>query len=251
MHALAPLDPVLIRALELKPGNRVVDLGCGSGEPTLSIARWIEPRGEVLGLDIEPSMLREARRRARYFGIKNVRFRLGDLTRFRHRGPRVDAAVSRCGLMFADDVPRALGAIRSCLKPGGRAAFAVWGPIGRNPAHALRTQAALPFMDEPPPAHDAGPHPLRLERAGLLPRLMRQAAFRRVRTEAVPVCWAFPTVDDYVRAQTETVLADLYFKLSPVERQKLRERLRKKFRRFEAKDGLRVPGAAWVVSGIA
>jgi hypothetical protein len=153
--------------------------------------------------------------------------------------------------MFADDVTRALRGIRDCLKRGGRAAFAVWGPIEKNPAHTLRLEATLPFLKEPPQHPERGPHPFRLARPGLLAQLMRRTGFHRARSEAVPVCWVYPTLDDYVRAQTETALADLYVTLKPGDQRRLRERLRKNFRRFEDSGGVRVPGLTWVVSGVA
>src|SRR5439155_21968064 len=74
LHSLAAVDPVLLRSLELRPRMRVLDVGSGLGEPALTIARWIEPGGSVLGLDISPSMIDVARRRARLLRISNAWF---------------------------------------------------------------------------------------------------------------------------------------------------------------------------------
>jgi len=202
-HSLGGVDPVLFRALDLEPGRRVADLACGIGDPALAIARWVGPRGRVLGIDISAPMLAVARRRARLLGLGNVRFQRGDLTRFGAARQRFDRVASRFGLMFADDVPLALDRMRRLLRPGGRVALAVWGPLERNPAHRLRYDAVRPFLDAPLPDPEKSAHPLRLGRPGLLPRLMRQAGFVRVQSEAAPTCGVYPSLEDFVRIQTE------------------------------------------------
>ena len=251
MHSLSAVNPALIRALDLRPGQRVVDLGCGSGDPALEIAQWVGPRGSVLGIDLSPEMLATAGRRARLLGLKNVRFRRADIARVSHSGARFDRAVSRFSLMFVDDVPRTLERMRGTLKRGGRVAIAVWGPVAANPGTRLRADATRPFEKDPPADPEQTAHPMRLARPGLLPRLMRRAGFVRVRAEAVRVCWVYPSLEDYVRLQIDTSLADLHESLSPANRRRLRERLRRAFRRFESGQVVRYPGQTWVVSGQA
>ena len=249
-HSLGNVDPILFRALDLAPGRRVADVACGIGDPALAIARWVGPRGRVLGIDISAPMLAIARSRARLLGIRNARFVRGDLSRFDAGSRRFDGVTSRFGLMFAEDVPRALERMRRSLKPGGRIAVAVWGPLEKNPGHRLRTQAARPFLEQPLPDPEKSAHPLRLGRPELLPRLMRQAGFVRVRSEAVTTCGVYPSLDDFVRMQTETALSETYRKLGPADRRRLCERLRRGFGRFRHGEVLRVPGFAWVVSGV-
>ena len=248
-HSLGGVDPVLFRALDLEPGRRVADLACGIGDPALAIARWVGPGGRVLGIDISAPMLAVARRRARLLGLGNVRFQRGDLTRFDAARQRFDRVASRFGLMFADDVPMALDRMRRLLRPGGRIALAVWGPLERNPAHRLRYDAVRPFLDAPLPDPEKSAHPLRFGRPGLLPRLMRQAGFVRVLSEAAPTCGVYPSLEDFVRIQTETTLSETYRRLGRADRRRLCERLKRRFSPFRRGEVLRVPGFAWVVSG--
>ena len=250
LQFLSGVDPVLLRALDLRPGQRILDFGSGTGEPALQIARWIGPRGSVLGLDVAGPMVEVARRRGLLLGIRNARFRRGDIARLPGR-TKYDRVCSRFGLMFADDVPRALEHVHAALKPGGRAAFAVWGPIPRNPAIMLAAEAVRAFAKDPVPDPEQSPHPMRLARPGLLPRLMRRAGFRQVRTEEAHCYASYPDADTYVAMMLEIAapVRAVYDSLSAAGRRRVRERLRRGALRHRSGPALRIPGMAWVVSG--
>lgn len=247
---LQPVDPVLLGALDLAPGHRVLDVGCGTGNPALEIARWIGPKGKVVGLDVAGSMLEVARRRARLLGLRNVAFRRGDVARL-PAGERFDRACSRFGLMFADDVPRSLANVRRALKPGGRAAFAVWGPAEHNPAITLPMESMKPYMKAPPPDPERSPHPMRLAPPGLLERLMRAAGFREVRCAKAPTYAAYPDLETYVAMMLDIVppVRAIYDELPPAGRRRVRARLGRHARRYRSGHAVRIPALAWVVSG--
>jgi SAM-dependent methyltransferase len=248
-QALSGVDPALFRDLPLGSNARVVDFACGTGEPSLTLARLL-PKGRVLGIDIAEPMIEIARRRARRLRIRNAVFRHGDLARYRHRGAPADAVVSRFGLMFVDDVPAALQCMRATLGRRGRIALAAWGPAAENPGSVIRAQATRPFVAQPPPDPERSPHPLRFGRRGLLPRLVREAGFRDVALEAVRVWSIYPDLDIAVTAQIESTMIDLYSQLGPPDRKKLAQRLRRGVVRFREADGVvRVPMLAWVVTG--
>jgi ubiquinone/menaquinone biosynthesis C-methylase UbiE len=251
LYALAAVDPTLLRELSLRPGHRVLDVACGSGEPGLAIAQMVAPRGSVLGLDISPAMLAVARRRARMRGVRNIRFRVADVSRLRTPRARFHGAVSRFGLMFAEDITESLRRIRAALVPGGRATMAVWGPKARNPLFTVRDEAARPFVDAASMDPEETAHPLRLARPGLLPKLMRAAGFRRVTVTGVPVPFVYLSVDEFAEMTLHVrgPLRELWTTLSRADRQRLRRRLTQAVRRFRVGSLLRVPGFAWVVTG--
>jgi SAM-dependent methyltransferase len=249
MHGIGCVNPILFRALALAPGQRVLDLGCGTGDPALALAQWVGPRGRVLGVDDSAAMLAVARRRGRLLGLRNVTFQRGDMNRLgpSHRGFHRVAA--RYSLMFADDAVSVLQRLRASLGPGGILAAAVWGPLKKNPGAYLRDEVARPFLKEPPPDPETVPHPMRLARAGLLESQFGRAGFRGVRCEAVPVVSVYTSLDEFAEIQLGSALSETCATLSPADRRKLGERLRSRFRRFQDGPVVRVPGHAWVVSG--
>ena len=196
-------------------------------------------------------MLAIARLRARNRGVTNVHFRAADLMRARLPARGYHGILSRFGLMFVADIPRALLVLRAALKPGGRAAFAVWGPLSRNPWSQLNTDLIRAFGDSPPPPPESGPHPLRLGRPGLLARLMRGAGFRHVATAGVHTSLVFGSEAECLRFYLglPNPLRDLYLSRSSRTRARMRSRLLRSIRRFRSGPLIRIPEFAWVVSG--
>ena len=251
MYALSAVDPALLLALEPRPGHHVLDLGCGSGEPSLAFAQLVSPRGRVVGLDISPRMVAIARLRARQRRVTNARFRVADLATARLGRVCYHRVVSRFGLMFAQDIAGVLATIRGALRPAGRAAFAVWGPLRRNPISVLSADLVLEFAGEPPPAPESGPHPLRFGRRGALASLMRRAGFRGVRSVGVHAPPVHGSQEECLAMYLgfPNPLRDLYLSLSMRDRARMRTRFLRGIRPFRSGPVIRVPGFAWVVAG--
>lgn len=104
----------------LRPGERVVDVGCGAGLDSLIAARMVGPEGQVIGVDMTAPMLEKARRSAAASGLTNVEFREGYAEALPVSGAWADVVISNGALNLMPDKDAALREMARVLKPGGR-----------------------------------------------------------------------------------------------------------------------------------
>lgn len=124
-------DDVLRRAFGVQSGDRVLDIGCGTGQTTRQAARTARA-GSALGVDVSASAIGRARELARAEGLRNVAFEHADAQAHRFPQERFDLAVSRFGTMFFADPRAAFGNIGRALRPAGRLVMLVWQASERN-----------------------------------------------------------------------------------------------------------------------
>jgi len=123
----AAVTEAIVAACEVGEGMRVLDVACGAGEPSISIAALMKGTGKVVGVDMAGAPLDVARERARKRGLENVEYRQGDVHTLEFEDGSFDRISSRLGVMFFGDLPKALGEMRRVLKPRGRVALLAWG----------------------------------------------------------------------------------------------------------------------------
>jgi arsenite methyltransferase len=104
----------------LRPGERVVDVGCGAGIDSLIAARMVGPTGRVIGVDMTPAMLAKARASAAEAGIDNVEFRQGIAEELPVEDGWADVVISNGVLNLTPDKSRTLAEMRRVLGPRGR-----------------------------------------------------------------------------------------------------------------------------------
>ncbi|MFD1627871.1 class I SAM-dependent methyltransferase [Azospirillum griseum] len=177
------LNRPLLDAAGVTAGQRVLDLASGAGEPALSAARRVGGHGLVVGSDLVPGMLGGAVRRANA-EADPPRFCAADMTGLPFADGAFDAVTCRFGVMFVPDAGAALRDIRRVLRPGGKAAFMVWGPLAGNGLFADIGAVVAAQLGE-----DHSLDPLfRFAAPGSLATLMTKAGFATVEeTDLTPV----------------------------------------------------------------
>lgn len=146
----APVTRLMLELAGVGPGNRVLDIACGSGIPAIPAAQMVGPAGFVLATDQAPEMVEIARDNARKEGITNIDFRLVDGEELQVEPDSFDAVTCRWGIMFMPEPVLCLRQAWEALKPNGRIAVAVWGPAQNNPFIALPMMIARKYYTGPP-----------------------------------------------------------------------------------------------------
>ena len=167
---------MIIAEAGIAPGEMVLDIASGTGNPAVSIALSMEGRGSVTCTDLAPRMLEAARGRARKLELPVMRFVGADMAALPFADDTFDCVTCRFGLMFPGDRVAPAREARRTLKPGGRAAYLVWGAYGENPPFYVHRRAVAAFFGE-----DEGPVADRhsMSAPGTLTAILDGAGFER------------------------------------------------------------------------
>jgi len=186
----------LVELAGIKEGQRVLDIATGSGEPAVTAARRVGPRGLVLATDQSPAMLALARDRSATLQLTNLKFVETDAETLAVQEQNFNAALCRWGLMFVPDLEAAARRIAQLLVAGGSFATAVWGRADKVPMMSLGEEAVRQLAHLPPLAPDA-PHPLRLADPTPVERALDSAGFREIQAEPINVTVQWPSAEAF------------------------------------------------------
>jgi SAM-dependent methyltransferase len=170
----APVSQSLAEEAGVARGNSVLDVATGPGEPALSLAAIVGPRGRVCGVDPIPGMVKAAQREADRLGFGNAQFEVAFADALPYPNATFDAVVSRFGVMFFASPTDGVREMLRVLRPGGRIALAVWCSAERNPFHFALSRVVAKHVDLPPPDPDA-PDAFRFAQEGKLRGLLVEA----------------------------------------------------------------------------
>jgi len=193
----------LLELTEIRPGDRVLDIATGHGEPAITAAQCVGSDGNVLAIDISPQMLEIAKERSILLGLQNIEFKEGDAERLHDYLLQsfFDVALCRWGLMLMPHINTVLKNIHSSLFPGGRFAAAVWSHPSKVPLISLamntvREHIKMPTLLQPASiAAVSGPFSL-ADVNGLVNSFIK-AGFTRVHTESLIVSFELASAEDY------------------------------------------------------
>ncbi len=196
----------LIDLAGVQPGDRVLDVATGLGEPAVTASRRVGLRGEVVAIDRSPEMLAAAERRVRALNIQNIRFLQMDAERLNFPKRAFQAVLCRFGLMFFQDLRAALEQIHGVLAPGGRFAAAIWDHPAHVPMISLPVRLIHQTLNVPPPAPGT-PGPFHLADVERLRTMMTDVGFTDVHHETTLVRVEFSSAQQYV-AFAQSVLPE-------------------------------------------
>ena len=235
----------------IAPGQRVLDIAAGAGEPAVSAAERVGAGGYVLATDISEGIVELARQVAHERGMRQVETRAMDGEQLELADASFDAVLCRLGLMYMPHPVAALREWRRVLRPGGRVAVAVFSTPDRNdwgavPAAIIRRRAGL----APPVAGQPGP--FALGAPGVLEAVFREAGFGDPELLAVPVPHRAASAADYVRTAREAFggFNAMMARLSERERASAWDDVAAALRGFESAAGFEVPGECLVAAAV-
>jgi SAM-dependent methyltransferase len=234
----------------VRPGSRVLDVAAGAGDQTLQAAERVGTRGQILATDISSTILRHAAANAQKAGFTNVRTQVADAEALDVDPGSFDAVISRVGLMFFPDRPRAMKCMVRALRPGGRVAAMVYSTPERNPFFStpvaiIRRRAGLP-----PPSPEQ-PGPFCLGGDGVLESLFTGAGLADVRVERMDAPVRVGSAAECLRFERESfgALHQMMAGLDEPGRQAAWLEIERELERFEGPDGFVGPCEVLIAVG--
>lgn len=249
---LGPVTQAMLDLAHLGSGDRVLDIGSGTGEPALSAVEVVGPTGYVLATDISSNMLEVAERTARERGLDPANFetRAMDGENLELEDASFDVVLSRLGLIFFPSRERALSEIRRVLRPGGRVALAGFTSPEHNrffsvPIAIIRRRAQLPA---PPPG---GPGPFSLGDQAVMEASLRQAGFSDAEVRLVAAPLRLSSAAEFLQFLRDAFAAlhQMLAGLSDTEREAVWDEVEREMRAYEGADGFEIP--AELLVGVA
>jgi len=250
---LAPISDLLIDRIKARPGERILDVGCGCGGLSIALARQVVPGGSVLGLDISAPMLERAQ--ASVAADMPVEFVLADATVHPIPPASFDALVSRFGVMFFAEPVLSFANLRRALKVSGRVVFACWREPKANPWMMAPLQAVYRHVPKLPEMAPDDPGPFAFASEARVRRILGEAGFRDVALESCALSLDI-AIGEGLEAAVQSALeigpASRALAEHPPElRAAAIESIRETLRPYLRGDSVALPGAIWLVTACA
>src|SRR6266496_5831943 len=247
----APLTAGLVQEAQIRIGQKVLDIGGGSGEPSLTISRIVGPVGSVMYTDPVAGMLKSAEAEAGRRGLMNIHFKQCSADDLPFADRTFDVAVGRLSAMFFVDPATAVReALRVILKDGC-VAFAVWGPKEANPFFSSITDVIDQFLEVPSQDSDA-PDAFRFAVPGKLAGILKQADAKNVIERQLNFQIEAPiSFEQFWQLRTEMseTLREKMARLTPAQLPTVKQAVADAARRYFVSGTMSLPAKAFIVSG--
>lgn len=244
----ATVGDELIAALAVRPGDRVLDVASGTGEPALTLARR---HGDIQieGVDSAAGMIRVAQAKAAREGLHHLRFDTMPAEHLAFGHASFDRALCRFGVMLFENPQRGLEEMRRVLKPGGRMALAVWSTAETMPTLFWAYEVFKSRIPE-----DAYPPLIKvtsLGGLGVMDAMMDKAGFSEYTVEPRSFDYQFDSFDAYWdTVEDSDILKQQYDALPAEQRAEIRDEVGRFARDFVTERGLVIPHEYLLVTAI-
>lgn len=241
---LEPGQKRLLEIANLKPGERVLDVACGTGLVTFPAAEAVAPGGEVLGTDISAEMVERARQRVKEQGFNNITFERMDAEDLDLAEGSFEVALCSLGLMYVPDSLQALREMHRSLASGGRAVTLVWGERDRCGMAQIFQIADRRVRSEVCPLF------FQLGTKDILSQAFLAAGFAGVTFERFPTVLSYGSGEEAYSAAFEGGPAALaYYRFDESTRREVREEYLDSIEAYRSGEGYEVPGEFVVAGG--
>lgn len=238
--------------LEIREGDKAVDVGCGFGDTAIQIAQRVGPEGSVLGMDCCNAFLEFGRADARAAGVTNVSFIEADVQSYPFE-PIHDFCFSRFGTQFFENPVAGLRSMRRSLKPGGIMTMIVWRSIDDNPWLGMPKQIILQHL--PPPGEDGrscGPGPFSMASQEMVTKQLQIAGYDEIEFERIDApLMVGDTLDDAVNFQLALGPAGEVYREAGDQAQAKHDEivaaLKSALRKYITDDGVVLDSSSWKI----
>ena len=245
---LGPVTPALIEEAGITPGDSVLDVAGGTGEPSLTIAELVGPSGSVLCTDAVKGMVSAAEAEAQRRGMKNMAFAHCNAQALPVKDDSFNAVVSRFGVMFFPEPSVGVSEMIRATRPGGRVSFAVWAARELNPMSAIIGDTIARVVELPKSIADA----FRFAKSGVLAQILDDCGVREVRERKLDFRHrATVTFDEFwaIRVEMSDSLRSSLAALTPEQTDLVRAQVRQATARYFSEGQMDIPACALIVTG--